>query len=90
MTTGHGLETHQTRLSDTLPSGALELIAQDDAVIHKAKQACAARDSKSFVFWDGTEERTVTGTVLTVSEGTPFRFSVQPDENGTPRVTEQR
>lgn len=85
--TGHGLDTHRTRLGDSLPNGEVELIAEDEAVVHKARQACGRSDeTKSFVFWDGQDERTVTGTVLRISDGTPFRFCVRPDENGTPRL----
>lgn len=91
MTTRHGLETHRTRLSDMRPGGEVELIAEDEAVIHKARQARGRQDeTKSFVFWDGVEERTVTGTVSSVTEGSPFRFAVRPDQNGTQRVEDQR
>jgi len=85
--TGHGLDTHRTRLGDSLPGGEVELIAEDDAVIHKARQACGrSGEMKSFVFWDGQYERTVTGTVARITEGTPFRFCVRPDENGVQRL----
>lgn len=89
--TGHGLDAHRTRLSDVLAGGEVELIAEDEAVIHKARQACGRQDeTKSFVFWDGIEERTVTGTVSSITEGSPFRFAVRPDRNGTQRVEDQR
>ena len=85
--TGHGLDTHRTRLNDTLAGGDVELASEDDAVIHKARQACGKADAvKSFVFWDGREERTVTGTVCAIHEGKFFRFSVRPNENGVQRL----
>lgn len=71
-------EARTTRLLKIEPSGDVTLESIDAAVLHKAVQSrLSPEDSRTFVYWTGTGEDTVTGRVVSVHTASN-QFTVRP------------
>lgn len=73
---------NKTSLLTVTDQGEIELITDDQAVIHKARQARANQAVTSFVYSTGEEEEIINGRITWMSEDPRFRFAVLAEEAG--------